>query len=99
LAGRKLRTAVAKPVRDPSTPRERPLDGEGRPYLTLAQFVKRAKLVESGGEAKHRVRQGGIEVNGQAEVRPGRKLHQGDRVRIAGRELTVDLESTSELPE
>jgi len=79
--------------REPSEPKERrrPLDGEGRPYITLAQLLKMAKIVESGGEAKHRVREGGIIVNGQAEDRPGRKLHAGDVVKIDGDEITVDL--------
>ena len=75
----------------PKPPQERPKDGEGRPYITLAQLLKMAKLVESGGGAKHRVREGGITVNGEDEVRPGRKLHAGDVVKIDGEELTVDL--------
>ncbi len=75
----------------PKAPPVRPKDGEGRPYITLAQLLKMAKLVESGGGAKHRVREGGITVNGEAEARPGRKLHAGDVVKIDDEELTVDL--------
>ncbi len=67
------------------------LDGTGQPYITLAQLLKHHDLVESGGEAKHRVRAGGILVNGTEEVRPGRKLHTGDRVLVDGRELTVTV--------
>jgi ribosome-associated protein len=67
------------------------LDGTGQPYITLAQLLKHHDLVESGGEAKHRVRAGGIQVNGSEEVRPGRKLHTGDRVLVDGRELTVTV--------
>ena len=82
-----------EPEREPKErgPKERPKDGEGRPYITLAQLLKMAKVAESGGEAKHRVRQGGITVNGQPEDRPGRKLHAGDTVSIDGDEMTVDL--------
>ncbi len=74
-----------------SGPKERPKDGEGRPYITLAQLLKMARLVESGGEAKHRARRGDITVNGEAEARPGRKLHAGDTVVVDGDELIVDL--------
>lgn len=67
------------------------LDGSGKPFITLVQMLKREKLVESGGAAKHRVRAGGIQVNGSEELRPGRKLHAGDKVRIDGRNLDVQL--------
>ena len=71
--------------------RVRPLDGEGRPYITLAQFMKKHELAESGGQAKSIVRVGGIMVNGAAENRPGRKLHAGDLVRISGKDYRVEL--------
>ncbi len=69
----------------------RQVDGEGRPYLTLAQFLKREKLADSGGAAKHLARSGAVSVNGEPEARPGRKLREGDQVRIEGRELVVRL--------
>ena len=71
--------------------RVRPLDGEGRPYITLAQFMKKHELADSGGQAKSIVRVGGIMVNGAAENRPGRKLHAGDLVRISGKDYRVEL--------
>jgi ribosome-associated protein len=55
----------------------------------LAQLLKKLNLVGSGGEAKATVRSGGIRVNGQDETRPGRKLHHGDKVTIAGHDHTV----------
>jgi ribosome-associated protein len=73
-----------------AAPRGPRLDGEGRPYITLAQFLKRQDLAATGGEAKHLARSGTVQVNGQAEDRPGRKLHQGDTVTVAGRTLAVD---------
>jgi ribosome-associated protein len=75
----------------PKPPRTRPLDGEGRPYMTLAQFVKSHELAGTGGQAKQRVRAGGITVNGTAEDRPGRKLHQGDKVEVDGLSFIVHL--------
>ncbi len=94
---------AAKPVHPPRTgspasetkdtdakpARERRLDGEGRPYLTLAQLMKLEQLVETGGQAKHFVRATAILVNGEAENRPGRKLHDDDVVEVEGRRLVV----------
>jgi len=58
--------------------------------ITLAQALKAAGLAESGGQAKHLVREGAVTVNGAAETRPGRKLVAGDRFRVAeGAEWTV----------
>ena len=68
-----------------------PLDGKGLPYITLVQFLKSINAVETGGAGKHKVRAGGILVNGQDEKRPSRKLHAGDKVKIAGTEHTVIL--------
>jgi ribosome-associated protein len=67
------------------------LDGEGRPYITLAQFLKKLALVGTGGAAKHRVRAGGILVAGVEELRPGRKLHAGDVVTVEGKEHKVEV--------
>jgi ribosome-associated protein len=59
-------------------------------HLTLAQAVKAVGLADSGGQAKHLVRGGGVRVNGTVEVQPGRKLHPGDRFTAAdGREWQV----------
>jgi ribosome-associated protein YbcJ (S4-like RNA binding protein) len=69
----------------------RPLDGEGRPYITLVQFLKTIAAVETGGAGKHAVRAGGIQVNGVEELRPSRKLHAGDQVTVAGNSHTVKL--------
>ena len=54
------------------------LQGE---FITLAQAVKLAGLAETGGQAKGIVRTGMFRVNGEAESRPGRKLHAGDTIR------------------
>jgi len=69
----------------------RPLDGEGRPYITLVQFLKSIAAVGTGGAGKHAVRAGGILVNGSEELRPGRKLHTGDVVKVAGAEHRIAI--------
>ena len=61
------------------------------PHITLANLVKMLELAPTGGQAKAFVRAGGIIVNGEAEIRPGRKLRQGDLVTISGEEYEVDL--------
>jgi ribosome-associated protein len=62
-------------------------------HITLAQALKVAGLVGSGGQAKHQVRAGAVRVNGAVETQPGRKLHAGDRFQLAGEaEWTVGTE-------
>ena len=56
-----------------------PLRGD---HITLAQAVKAAGFADSGGQAKHLVRDGGVTVNGAAATQPGRKLVAGDRFRV-----------------
>lgn len=69
------------------------LDGEGKPYITLAQLIKKLTLAPTGGAAKHVVRAGGFLVNGEPENRPGRKLHHGDQVIAGGKTVTVTLDN------
>jgi ribosome-associated protein len=53
-------------------------------YITLAQALKAAGLVDSGGQAKMLVRDGDVLVNGEPVLQPGRKLRAGDRFGIVG---------------
>ena len=57
--------------------------------LRLDQFLKWQGLVGTGGEAKFRIQQGNVRVNGELEQRRGRKLRPGDRVQLAGQEFVV----------
>jgi ribosome-associated protein len=63
---------------DPHTLR---LRGE---HITLAQALKAAGLVGSGGQAKQLVRTGAVTVNGEPATQPGRKLRAGDRFEVSG---------------
>jgi ribosome-associated protein len=65
-----------------------PLTGDD---ITLAHAVKAVGLADSGGQAKHLVRDGAVRVNGVVETRPGRKLVAGDRFDCAGEEWTVSV--------
>lgn len=49
--------------------------------IRLGQFLKLANVVQDGLEAKAHIVHGEVEVNGMTELRRGRQLHSGDRVR------------------
>jgi ribosome-associated protein len=57
--------------------------------LRLDHFLKREQLTESGGNAKHAIQSGLVQVNGVVETRRKRKLKAGDVVLFEGRELVV----------
>lgn len=52
--------------------------------IRLGQFLKLAGLVDTGGEAKMRVQNGEVLVNGEVDTRRGRQLVPGDLVEMAG---------------
>ena len=54
-------------------------------YIKLDSFLKAVDAVSSGGEAKMLIISGAVRVNGEVEVRRGRKLFTGDRVETAGK--------------
>jgi ribosome-associated protein len=50
--------------------------------IRLDQFLKVSRLVGSGGEAKMVIGDGLVKVNGEVELRRGRKLRPGDKVQL-----------------
>lgn len=60
-----------------------------REPIRLGQFLKLADTVQDGLEAKIRIANGDIQVNGQKETRRGRKLIHGDVVKIDDHLLCV----------
>jgi len=50
--------------------------------IRLSQFLKLANVVQDGLEAKIRITEGDVLVNGQLEIRRGRKLRDKDTVQI-----------------
>lgn len=58
-------------------------------YIKLGQALKLAGLVGSGVEAKILIQDGLVSVNGEQEVRRGRKLHSGDIFEMEGNEVKV----------
>lgn len=59
-------------------------------YIKLDSFLKGVNAVASGGEAKLIVASGLVTVNGEVELRRGRKLYPGDLVRLGGVEFRVE---------
>lgn len=58
-------------------------------FIKLQDLLKFAGLVETGGEAKERIRAGEALVNGEPCLQRGKKLRPGDAVRFSGEELAV----------
>ncbi|KPJ99839.1 MAG: hypothetical protein AMJ60_03625 [Desulfobacterales bacterium SG8_35] len=52
--------------------------------IRLSQLLKLANVVQDGAEAKFRIANEEVRVNGAVEVQRGRKLRNGDRVEFAG---------------
>jgi ribosome-associated protein len=57
--------------------------------LRLSQLLKLANVVQDGSEAKFRIANEEVTVNGALEIRRGRKLRNGDLVEFAGETYEV----------
>ena len=57
--------------------------------IRLSQLLKLANMVQDGLEAKIRILNGEVLVNGKVDKRRGRKLKHGDCVTFAGSTLQV----------
>ena len=51
-------------------------------YITLGQFLKLARIIQSGGDAKIFLLTTQVFVNGSLETRRGRKLRNDDKVSV-----------------
>ncbi|MFP4007338.1 MAG: RNA-binding S4 domain-containing protein [Spirulinaceae cyanobacterium] len=60
--------------------------------IKLAQFLKWQGITMTGGQAKIMIQGGEVLVNGEVEVRRGKKLVTGDRVTVGDRDYTVELD-------
>ncbi len=58
-------------------------------HITLDALLKAAGLASSGGEAKMLIQQGGVRVNGEVDLRRGRKLRAGDEVAVGERRVLI----------
>ncbi len=60
-------------------------------FIKLDQFLKVTEVAQSGGEAKLMIRSGDVSVNGEMELRRGRKLYDNDVVTVDDVSFTVHL--------
>ncbi|MGB3571928.1 MAG: RNA-binding S4 domain-containing protein [Phormidesmis sp.] len=60
-------------------------------FIKLDQFLKVTDVAQSGGEAKLIIRSGDVSVNGEMELRRGRKLYDNDVVTVDEVSFTVHL--------
>lgn len=59
-------------------------------YIKLGQTLKAAGLCEKGSDAKEVITDGLVKVNGETELRRGRKLYDGDVVTLDGEEIRIE---------
>ena len=61
-------------------------------FIKLQDLLKFANLVSTGGEAKIRILEGEVLVNGEVCEMRSKKIRPGDIVSFDGEELTVSYE-------
>ncbi len=58
-------------------------------YIKLGQALKLAGLAASGVEAKYIIQDGQVRVNGEVELRRGKKLRDGDIVSFQSETIQI----------
>ena len=58
-------------------------------FIKLQDLLKFAGATDTGGEAKNRIQDGQVKVNGETCTMRGKKLRPGDQVELAGYALRV----------
>lgn len=59
-------------------------------FIKLGQAMKLANIVESGADAKAVIENGEVTVNGEEELRRGRKLYKGDFFECSGNKVYIE---------
>lgn len=59
-------------------------------YIKLGQALKASGLAESGVDAKFHIQDGLVRVNGEVELRRGKKLVAGDVVEYNGETIRIE---------
>ncbi len=59
-------------------------------FIRLDALLKLAHLVSSGGEAKIRIQDGQVQVNGEVCTMRGKKLRPGDSASLLDATVTVE---------
>ena len=61
-------------------------------FIKLDALLKYANIVASGGEAKIRIAEGEVQVNGEVCTMRGKKLRPGDTVSCGGETVRIAAE-------
>lgn len=62
---------------------------EGDDYIKLGQLLKKANMMSSGVDAKMVILDGLVSVNGEVELRRGKKIYPGDVITFEGESVKV----------
>ena len=62
---------------------------EGEEFIRLGQALKKAGVVGSGVDAKFVITDGLVSVNGETELRRGKKLYGGEVVSYDGETIKI----------
>lgn len=58
-------------------------------YIKLDQFLKLADVASTGGHAKFLILEGLVKLNGEIEIRRGKKIRPGDIIEVEGAKIKV----------
>ena len=58
-------------------------------YIELVKLLKLLQIAQTGGHAKIIVENGEVIRNGEPEFRKRAKLRAGDKIEVAGEEITI----------
>lgn len=58
-------------------------------YIKLDQFLKLADVASTGGHAKFLILEGLVKLNGEIELRRGKKIRPGDIIEAEGTKIKV----------
>lgn len=58
-------------------------------YIKLDSALKYCGIAENGAHAKEIILDGYVKVNGETELRRGRKLYKGDKFKIEDEEFEI----------
>lgn len=59
-------------------------------FIKLDQLLKWSGLADSGVDAKIMISDGKVSVNGEIEIRRGKKIRPGDKITVGDTEIVVE---------
>lgn len=58
-------------------------------FINLGQLIKYVGIVQNGGQVKSFLQENTPKVNGEIDQRRGKKLFEGDKIEINGKEYII----------